>query len=79
MRARTFTASEQSEVEMIKKVTMRHPETGGETQTTTAAFEEVWQEKGWELVDAEATTADSEDEGQITAPYDFKEYEEDSA
>ncbi len=39
---------------------MRHPETGGETDTTQEAFDEVWAERGWVLV--------SENEGAAPAP-----------
>jgi hypothetical protein len=32
-------------------VRMKHPETGGEAEATEAAFDEVWQPKGWEIVE----------------------------
>lgn len=33
-----------------EQVTMRHPETGGVTETSREAFDAVWSEKGWQLV-----------------------------
>lgn len=35
----------------VEWVTMTHPDTQGETETTPVAFEEIWKERGWVLKD----------------------------
>lgn len=45
----------------VKWVTMTHPATGGETEVTEQAFDEVYEAKGWELKkDPEPTFGDQD-------------------
>lgn len=39
------------------KITVRHPETGGEFETTEAAFHSLWESKGWIRADDQSATA----------------------
>lgn len=48
-------------------VKVRHPASGGETEVTKEAYEEVYKEKGWELVEDEAPVAPEETDG-VPAP-----------